>query len=273
LTHTADPATGRPRERGFALLIVLWMLVLIALLTTHILANGRVETRLAANLRGSAEAEAAADGAVFDTAFRLLQAGLPLRVARKVLVLPLHRGTATVAIEPESGKINPNIAEPELLAALFRTCGADIATGAALAAAVDGWRTPGPQSATLATQLGAAGLDYGPPGAPFETLDEIGLVPGMNASLLACMLPHLSLYQTGDPNPAAADPVVLAALKDLASGQQFDASESEGNVAVSITATVVLASGARFVRHAIIGLGPSASGFWYRVLVWDVPQL
>ena len=47
--------------------------------------------------------EAAADGAVFDTAFRLLQAGLPLRVARKVLVLPLHRGTATVAIEPESG--------------------------------------------------------------------------------------------------------------------------------------------------------------------------
>ena len=95
----------------------------------------------------------------------------------------------------------------------------------------------------------------------------------MNASLLACMLPHLSLYQTGDPNPAAADPVVLAALQDLASGQQFDASESEGNVAVSITATVVLASGARFVRHAIIGLGPSASGFWYRVLVWDVPQL
>src|ERR1700680_1326559 len=96
------------------------MLVLIALLAPRILANGHIETRLAANLRGIAEAEAAADGVVFDTAFRLLQAGLPIRIAPSALVLPLRRDRATVTIEPESGKINPNTAEPELMAALFR---------------------------------------------------------------------------------------------------------------------------------------------------------
>ena len=44
------------RERGFALLIVFWSLVLIALLTTQLLASGRTSLRLAGNLRAAAEA-------------------------------------------------------------------------------------------------------------------------------------------------------------------------------------------------------------------------
>ncbi|MBV9757419.1 MAG: general secretion pathway protein GspK, partial [Alphaproteobacteria bacterium] len=177
------PAAGRarhPGERGFALLIVLWVLALIALVATRVLANGRMETRLAANLRGAAEAEAAADGAVFDTAFRVLQAGAPYRVARSVQVMPLRGGgRATIAIEPEAGKVNPNIADVNLLAALFRACGADVATAAALTGEVDAWRTPNAPNAAVAGTYAAAGLDYGPPGAPFESLDELGLIPGM----------------------------------------------------------------------------------------------
>lgn len=270
MTRPALPVR-RSREQGFALLLVLWALALIALIATRVLANGRVEARLAANLRGAAEAEAAADGAVFDTAFRVLQAGAPYRAARGVQVLPLRGGgQATVAIEPEAGKINPNIAEPELLAALFRACGADPATAAALSGAVDVWRTPNPQAGGAASSYAAAGLDYGPPGAPFESLDELGLIPGMPPALLACMLPRLSLFQPDDPDPSVADPVVLAALRDSGNAQTTGDSDSQ-YIAVTITATARLASGARFVRYAVIGIGPNAQGAWYRVLAWDAP--
>lgn len=271
MTRLTVPPLRRRSEQGFALLIVLWVLALIALVATRVLANGRVEARLAANLRGAAAAEAAADGAVFETAFRLLQAGPPYRATRTVQVMPLRGGgAATVAVEPEAGKINPNNAEPDLLAALFRACGADVATAAALAGAVDVWRTPNAQAGSGAATYAAAGLDYGPPGAPFESLDELALIPGMPPPLLGCVLPRLSLFQSDDPDPNLADPVVLAALRD--SGNAASSGDSDSQyVAVTITATAALAGGARSVRRAVIGIGPSASGVWYRVLVWDAP--
>jgi len=39
------------RQRGFALLIVLWSMALLALLLTQVTATGRSETQLADNLR------------------------------------------------------------------------------------------------------------------------------------------------------------------------------------------------------------------------------
>lgn len=65
-------AAGGGRDRGFALLIVLWAVVLLALLATRLMAAGRTELQLSANLRGAAEAEAAADGAVQEAMFHLL---------------------------------------------------------------------------------------------------------------------------------------------------------------------------------------------------------
>jgi hypothetical protein len=53
----------------------------------------------------------------------------------------------------------------------------------------------------------------------------------------------------------------------------LDLAGTDGGAVVSITATVALAGGARFVRHAIIGLGPSASGHQYRIFHWEALQL
>src|SRR5277367_4288128 len=68
------PAEREPphAQRGFALLIVLWTLVLLVLLVTQLTAAGRTETRIAANLRSGAAAEAAAEGAVYEALFHLL---------------------------------------------------------------------------------------------------------------------------------------------------------------------------------------------------------
>ncbi len=60
------------RDRGFALLIVLWSLVLITLLLTQVTAAGRSEAALASNLRRAAILRAQTDGAIYTAVFHLL---------------------------------------------------------------------------------------------------------------------------------------------------------------------------------------------------------
>ena len=62
------------RQRGFALLIVLWTVAFLALLGTQIVAAGRSDTQLADNLRQEAVLEAAAVGAIQDVTFLILGA-------------------------------------------------------------------------------------------------------------------------------------------------------------------------------------------------------
>ncbi len=59
------------RDGGFALIVVLWTLVLIAFIVAHLTANGRTEIRIASNLVANSAAMAAADGAIFAAIYNL----------------------------------------------------------------------------------------------------------------------------------------------------------------------------------------------------------
>src|ERR1700682_5076742 len=59
-------------DKGMVLLIVLWWLVLLAFLATQLAATTRTAAMIASNLRDSASAEAAADGAVNEAIFQFL---------------------------------------------------------------------------------------------------------------------------------------------------------------------------------------------------------
>ncbi len=65
----SSPPGIRRHNDGFALIIVLWTLVLIAFIVSHVTASGRTEIRIANNLIANAVAQAAADGAIFDVIF------------------------------------------------------------------------------------------------------------------------------------------------------------------------------------------------------------
>src|SRR5204863_3728462 len=72
LPEVFRPFPAKPRQsRGFALLIVLWVLVLIAFLIAQVTAAGRTELRIAGNLYANAAAEAALEGAVSEAIFHL----------------------------------------------------------------------------------------------------------------------------------------------------------------------------------------------------------
>ncbi|HVJ51949.1 MAG TPA: hypothetical protein VM689_05770 [Aliidongia sp.] len=273
---TAAPEPGG--QRGFALLIVLWTLVLLALLVTHLTATGRSEARIAGNYTTNAVAEATADAGLNEAIFHLMEGSWGTDdTALHKLTEP--DGEVTVRIESEAGKISPNVANPDLLAALMRVLGVDPGRAEGLAEAIVDWREPGPMprpNGAKLPQYRNAGLDYGPPGTPIENIDEIGRVLGMTPDILALLRPHLSVYQLGQPDPHFADKAVLQAMQQLPNQfplNQPNAQQQNGIPSlqtVIVTAEARTKSNAYFVRQATLRVGP---GFprGFQVLTWDAP--
>jgi general secretion pathway protein K len=134
---------GRPQQ-GFALLIVLWTLVLLALVITRLTSAGRSEAQLTFNLRNAAMARAAADGGFYEAVFHLIDSSGGRWTADGTdHSLRVGGSRVDVYIASEAGKINPNSAQPQLMAALLHQLGADTRTAAAIAGAMADWRFPG----------------------------------------------------------------------------------------------------------------------------------
>jgi general secretion pathway protein K len=269
------PASTRRRNGGFALLIVLWTLVLVAFLVAHISASGRTETRIAENLVDNAVAEAAADGAISEAIFNLSNPQQRQRwpLDGKARELPVGDSQVALRLEDEASWINPSLASPTLIQALLQTLGVDRQTAQRLAGAIAEWvgTAEGEQSPdAIAAEYRAAGLDYQPPGAPLESLGELGRVVGMTPAVLAALRPHLSLYAPAEPDPQGSDPVVQTALAVIAqsggTGLVVDPTPPD-IVTARITAVASGPGKASVERAAVVRIG-AALPIGYSVLAW-----
>ena len=251
------------RDTGFALLIVLWSLVLISLLIAQLTASGRLELQRVANSRDRITRQTAVDGAIDEAAFHLLDLS-PNRWIANGIPHPITVAgfPVTIRVTNEADQINPNSAPAELLAALLHQLGLRGQDATRLATEIVRWRMePGPanESAPLYRQRG-----YLPPGTAFQTLDELALVAGMTPDLLARLRPHLQLFRPLPPLAATSDPVVAAALAEWSgqppttSGSALDAST------VAITATSPGAS-----RRAVVQLDPNGPAAPFQILAWQ----
>ena len=142
---TARPsaiAAACRRSGGFALIIVLWTLVLIAFIVAHVTASGRTEIRIAGNLVAQTRLPKRRLTARYTPAiFNLLD---PSPEQRWPLDGTLHELTigssrVMVQLEDEAGRINPSTASPALLEALLRVTGSDPESARRLAAAIGEW--------------------------------------------------------------------------------------------------------------------------------------
>jgi general secretion pathway protein K len=268
------------RQRGFALLIVLWSVALLALIGTRITAAGHAETRLATNLRAQAVAEAAADGAVYEALYHFLDGsakhwpadGLPRRIR-------LPQAVADVTIVDEARKLSLNTSFPAVLRGLLHALGVERHLSAVLADQIQDWRTPSQGPSPLGAkgpQYLAAGRAWGPPDRPFRSIDELGLVLGMTPEVLARVRPYVSPWVQSSPAAIGSDPVIHAALTEAAADgvppQAFDEPAT-----LTITAVAVGTNGGRFARRMVIRMnGDFASDpaqGTFAVLDWDqVPE-
>ncbi|HEX3574473.1 MAG TPA: hypothetical protein VHU42_07725 [Rhodopila sp.] len=241
----------RARQRGFALLIVLWTVGFLALLGTQILAAGRSDTQLADNLKQEAVLEAAADGAVADAMFAIMARHDPgIQPNGSTRQVRIGQTPVLIRVGNESDRVNLNTASGALLQALITEVGGSPALANSISAAVLDWRTygvdPRPNGAK-APAYRAAGRAYGPPGAPFQSVGELADVLGMTPDLFARLEPHLTVLTDGDPDLSTHDPVVARALTDAAGVADItEAPEPTSDQVLRINATAVGSGSARY---------------------------
>jgi hypothetical protein len=208
--------------------------------------------------------------------FHLLGTGAQAWPARGIHVVPVGHGKAAVSVENLSGKVNPNTASLPMLQTLIGLCGRSGADASRLAQAIVNWHTSatdgGVDPATAAIAYRAAGLGYAPPGKPFQTDDELGLVVGMTPATLACLAPHMSVYQDGDPTSGTDDTLVARALAMLArqGGPASNPTQASPPTIVRITSTGTVVGG-RFARRAVVRLSAGTDGRPFNILTWEIP--
>ncbi|MCB8876963.1 type II secretion system minor pseudopilin [Acidisoma silvae] len=260
------------RDSGFALLLVLWALILLSLIITQLLAAGRRETQLASNLRQAAFAETLADNAVQTTIFHLMTRANG-RLANTIQTVVLPGGTSTVHVRNLAGLVNPNMAPGPLLTALLEECAAAPSAAVHLSQSITDWRSPNDDLHKIIATYRAAGLTYAPSGRAFQTRDEIRLVLGMTPAIADCLVPHLSVYGDAEmPAPAFADPLVLRSLMRMmrqnGAGLAAMAPDQTGSLAVEIIVDAASGS-ARFVRDTTVRFSDSDATRPYRILTWQ----
>ncbi len=253
-----------PHRRGFALLMTLWLLVPLSLLLLVLTGAARSNGQVAANLRDAAVLQAAADGAI-ETAVLDLVRGRPAATPARIVI---GAASVSVVVAPLSGLVNPNLASQDLLRAMLTRTGLAPAQADDIATAIVDWRTPGQRGhrgQDKAAEYRLAGLPYGPPGAPFESVDELRDIIGMPAFAVARLRPSLSIFADRPPDPGTATGLVLAALGDLGTVARGG---REGGTVFRITAEATRSS-RTVTRSAVVRLGAAEGGRPWSVLAWD----
>jgi general secretion pathway protein K len=251
------PRRTRSQPRGFALLIVMWTMGILALLGTRLTATARTEMRLAMEVRDRALAEAAADGAIHQAMFVLLGGG---QIGSPGVPLRIRIGQAVVDITAvdEAAKINPNAVPRDVLRGLLVALGVDQPGAARLSGEIADWRNRSQVSVLGGQKISMyrdRGLPYRSGDHAFYSVNELGLVPDMTRDILVRLQPWLSVYQEGDvSDPGGASPAATAigdartAGGDGATGPGFVSRD----VVMRVTAVAVVRGGARFVRSAVV---------------------
>lgn len=290
--------TSGRAERGIALVIVLWAVVLLGIMAQAFVTEVRTDTRLTQNLVDDSLAKALADGGVYAAIGRLseeqalLAAGLgtPLRAWQAA------DGRVTIDVQDEDGKIDLNTASDNLLIALFESAGLDADAAKALTDKVADWKDTNKLARLNGAEddaYGAAGLPYGAKDKDFDDVDELRLLLGMTPDLYDRLAPALTTFNGSagvDPEVApeavlrallpghpdtvddillareAQDPAAYDAALDRAALQRTFVARSSHSV-FTIRAAAHTPGGAIYVREAVVRIG-GRSRNPFEVLAW-----
>jgi general secretion pathway protein K len=296
---SADPRPPRG-ERGFALLLVIWVVALLAVLAAGIAADSSSDAVIARNRMDAAQAEALADAGI---ALGIRCAIDPNPATRwpadgRVGQVRFAGGTIAIALQDEGGKIDVNAAPLDLIAGLADEFGVSSEGRAALLSGISARRASAQSAAPPPAARFYAAVDiYTADIAtlPFADLSELRLLPGVPRAVYERMVPYLTVFsESATLNPLTASRVALLAVPGISPQQVAfyleTREQSAGSIekpalsgadryvqlgalhAVTITAQAKAASGAVFSRQAVILLSPNLPQRPYRILSWRRPR-
>ncbi|HUZ75076.1 MAG TPA: hypothetical protein VMU87_18990 [Stellaceae bacterium] len=285
------------RERGFALVLVIWVLALLSILAAALAVDSRNAVEIARNRLELAHARAAADAGATLAIYGLLDPNLSGRWRADGTTRTVRYNGSTVAIRvgDEGGKIDLNVAAADFIGDLLAELGID-GRQAIVADILSRRQSFAAELPSFTTGRRLPGTDPGGVNRsvlPFATASELRLFTAISRADYERIRPYVTVYsQAPTVNPLTAPRAVLLAVPGV-SAQQVDfliaarAAASVGQPAdiprlsgvdryvaprdipaATITATATTKAGASFAREAIVSLSLATPLQPFRIEQW-----
>ena len=286
----------RSGQRGIALIVVLWILVLLTIVVGTYAVLARTESLQSRFLFDTTRARYAAEAGIHRAAYEMRNTDIETRWVPDGRPYTIDFGAAQVEIRitDESGKIDLNGADAQTLSDLFISRGMDETEAWHLADAIEDWRDTDELPRLYGAEVDdyeAAGYPYGPANEPFGSVEELQQVIGMSWDLFRELEPMLTVHAGGRINPAFASADVLAANPEISAEdaaafveerRQFHPRDQQalmlpdgtmvslqgGGRTFSIRSRATLDTGTWSEVQATIELGGDQRGRPFRVLRW-----
>jgi general secretion pathway protein K len=275
-------AIVRRAQPGFALLLVLWGLLLIGLIAAAFLRETRLGTTFARTTVENAKAEQLAEAGVQRAFLGLLDdnPATAWRADGRVYRIALGEGAVAVRVVDEGGKIDLNHADAAALGRLFRAAGVEPNAARNLADAVLDYadrdavrRAAGAEDPDYA----GAGSKHAAKNAPFERKEELLNVLGMTRAIYDSVAPGVTVYGgENEINRTTAPELVLRAMPDITARElerimaaRNDPAPPQGAQieVVTIRADASTKGGGRFLRE-VVARRSGNPGAPFQILDW-----
>lgn len=216
------------RQQGFALVLVLWVLSLLTIMAGSFALTMRREAAIISAIKNNAEASAVAESGIAIAEMMLMHPDQNSRwrtdgsiyQITNADILGSDNAEVRVRMLAESGKIDINKADQKLLEALLAHSPIeDQQQQAKLVGAIIDWRDEDDLihlDGAEKNEYHDAGLKYQPRNKPFQTIEELQLVLGMNEATYQWLENLITVYSgrpTVDLQQASRD--VLQVLPEM----------------------------------------------------------
>ena len=216
-----DAAHLPQRQRGVAMILVVWVIALMSVLLGSFALIARSENLQSRHMFDTTAARYAAEAGLERAVYELRRPDPNTRWVGDGRPYEFQFDNALVHVEltDESGKIDLNNAGDNILQGLFVSIGLNLDQAEQLSDAIQDWRDPDeiarPHGAE-ASEYKSAGRSYVPRNAPFQTVSEVQQVLGMNYELYSRIEPAITVYAGGmEPNALYAPIEALLAMDGM----------------------------------------------------------
>ncbi|MDD2658998.1 MAG: type II secretion system protein GspK [Methylococcales bacterium] len=288
------------KQKGLALVLVLWVLSLLTIMAGSFALNMRRESAIIAGVKTNAQAMAVAESGIAMAEMMLLgpDPNMVWRTDGGIYEIDSEDAKIRVRMLSESGKIDINKADEALLQSLMASAPVDTDLQTKLVSAILDWR----DADDLVHVEGAekdeyqeAGLSYQPRNKAFQSIEELQLVLGMNESVFKWIEPLVTIYSGQQQvNIQQADKEVLQVIPGLDGGlidsfiadrlesarnnlpaPPFPSSSGQNispaqNTALTIVSDALLNDGSRALISAVIKKSDNAQTAPFETYRWQL---
>lgn len=210
----------RLQQRGVAMIMVLWMIVVMMSMAATLLYAVKTEMQMVSFARESAQARSFAEAAAHYTVMQLF---LPpdqraIKVGGGATTWVYNGYEAVIRVVGENGLVDINQANRQLLKNVLEQIGVIDEDADAVLDRIEDFRDPDDLKHLNGAEdpdYESEGLDYGAKDAPFERIEELQQVLGMTASLYEALSRYLSVNSSSrGVNPMLAPRQTLLILAE-----------------------------------------------------------